>query len=223
MAMLGAALAWGTAGVASAATQSVPPPVAPGSPPGGFTEVVTTETVPTTGGAVEAAVNGAEVGVDIPPGAFPEPVDVTLTAPDIDDIKAPSCGEVVAGVGVGISAHGEKFRGMFLRPVTVTISSPRIHPSDTVAMWNGSAWVTDTGATVTAGMASIVMDRDGAFIVETPPACAPEVPGATTPVTGEPFLGVGILAGLLVLGGTGAIFASRRRRAKSAPAGPAQG
>jgi len=74
-----------------------------------------------------------------------------------------------------------------------------------------------------AGMASISMGADAAFIVQSPNATkAAPVPGATSPVTGEPFVGEGILAGLLVLGGTGAIVASRRRRVKAAPTGPAQ-
>jgi LPXTG-motif cell wall-anchored protein len=38
-------------------------------------------------------------------------------------------------------------------------------------------------------------------------------------VTGEPFLGEGILAGGLVLAGAGGVFLSRRRRARSLPAG----
>ena len=55
MVMLGAAIAWGTAGVASASTagsQSVPPPVASPLPPGGFSTIVTTQTVGPAGGTV---------------------------------------------------------------------------------------------------------------------------------------------------------------------------
>jgi hypothetical protein len=69
-------------------------------------------------------------------------------------------------------------------------------------------------------MASITMDSDAAFVVESPTTSTTTVPSATSPVTGEPFLGEGILAGLLVLGGTGAMFAARRRR--TAPTGPTQ-
>jgi LPXTG-motif cell wall-anchored protein len=71
-------------------------------------------------------------------------------------------------------------------------------------------------------MASITMDSDAAFMVQSPIVKMAPVPSATAPVTGEPFLGEGILAGLLLLGGTGAIFTSRRRRVKAASAGPAR-
>ena len=72
--------------------------------------------------------------------------------------------------------------------------------------------MTDPSSTVTAGMATISMDSDAAFIVRSPIAAKPApVPSATSPVTGEPFLGEGILAGLLVLGGTGGIVLSRRQ------------
>src|ERR1700685_1914347 len=55
MAMLGAAVALGTAGVASASTagrQSVPPPVTTPMPPGGFTAVVTSMPITPAGGTV---------------------------------------------------------------------------------------------------------------------------------------------------------------------------
>jgi hypothetical protein len=224
MAMLGAAIAWGTAGVASAATQSVPPPVATPLPPGGFSAVVTTQTVGPAGGTVgPVAVNGAEVTIHIPAGAFPADVQITITAANLSDIPPAPGFRVVAGVGVGVSMNGAKYSGMFLKPITVDIASPNIDASSMASIWNGSAFVTDPASAVTAGMATITMDSDAAFIVQSPIAPKPApVPGATTPVTGEPFLGEGILAGLLVLGGSYAIFTSRRRRVKAASTGPVQ-
>jgi hypothetical protein len=227
MVMLGAAIAWGTAGVASASTtgrQSVPPPVPTPLPPGGFSAVVTTQTVGPAGGNVgPVTVAGASVTVHIPAGAFSSPMQVVITAPDLAAVPPAPGMVVVAGVGVGVDLNGAKYSGTFSKPITIDIASPKITASSEVGTWNGSMFVTDPSATVTAGMASISMGADAAFIVQSPTAPKPApVPGATSPVTGEPFLGEGILAGLLVLGGTGAIVASRRRRVKAAPTGPAQ-
>ena len=226
MLMLGAAVAWGTAGVALASTggrQSAPPPVATPLPPGGFSMVVTDQTITPAGGTVGPVdVAGAEVTVHIPAGAFPADVQIIITAPDLAAIPPAPGFMVVAGVGVGVSMNGAKYQGTFLQPITIDVSSPKITASSEVGAWTGSAFVPDTSSTLTAGMASITMDNDAAFIVQSPTAGkAAPVPGATSPVTGEPFLGEGILAGVLVLGGTGGLVMSRRR-VKSTSAGPVQ-
>jgi len=226
MVMLGAAFAWGTAGVASAATagrQSVPPPVATPLPPGGFSTIITTQTIGPGGGTIgPVTVAGAEVTVHIPAGAFSSNVEIVITAPDLAAVPPTTGFVVVAGVGVGVSVGGTKYSGTFLKPITIDIASSKITASSMVGTWNGSAFVTDPNSTVTAGMASISMDSDAAFIVQASTAKAAPVPGATSPVTGEPFLGEGILAGLLVLGGAGALFTSRRRHVKAASTAPAQ-
>jgi hypothetical protein len=225
--MLGAAIAWGTAGVASASTagsQSVPPPVASPLPPGGFSTIVTTQTVGPAGGTVGPVdVAGAEVTVHIPAGAFPADVQIVITAPDLGAVPPAPGFMVVAGVGIGVSINGTKYQGTFLKPITIDVASPKIDASSEVGVWTGSAFVLDSSSTLIAGLASITMDSDAAFIVQSPTSEKEEpVPGATAPVTGEPFLGEGIVAGLLVLGGTGAIFMSRRQRVKAASTGPAQ-
>jgi hypothetical protein len=217
MAMLGAAIAWGTAGVAMASTagrQSVPPPITTPAPPGGFTAVVTTQTITPAGGTVgPLMVAGAEVTIHVPAGAFPEDVQLTVTAPDLSDIPPTPGYKVVAGVGAEITLNGAHYPGTFLKPVTVTITSPKITASSQVMVWNGSSFVMDPNSTTMAGSASVSFDSDPAFAVESPTASTTPVPGATSPVTGEPFLGEGILAGVLVLGGAGGLVMSRRRRA----------
>jgi hypothetical protein len=227
MVILGAAVAFGTAGVASASTagrQSVPPPVTTPTPPGGFTAVVTTVTITPAGGIVgPVTVDGASVAVHVPAGAFPSDVQVTITEPHLAAIMPMPGFHVVAGAGVGVSLNGSPYPGTFLKPVTVTFSSPMITPASAVVVWNGSAFVTDPSSTAMAGGASVSFDTDPAFAVESPNTSAVmPVPGATAPTTGEPFLGEGILAGVLLLAGSAAVAMSRRRRAKAAPTGPAQ-
>ncbi len=229
MAMLGTAVALGTAGVASASMvgkQSVPPPVTNPLPPGGFSAVVTSQTIGPAGGVIgPLAIDGCEVTIFIPAGAFPVDVQIDVTAPDLAAIHPTRGFMVVAGVGVEVSLDGAPYPGTFLKPITIKIGSPRINASSMVGVWNGSGFASDASSMVRAGMATISMDSDPAFIVESPIASEEEpVPGATAPVTGEPFLGEGIVAGLLVLGGAGGIALSpRRRRVKAAPARPAQG
>ena len=227
MLMLGAAVALGTAGVALASTggrQSVPPPVTTPQPPGGFTTVVTTVPIGPAGGVVgPVLVNGAEVTVDVPAGAFAEDVQITITMPDLGAIPPMHGFAVVAGAGVGVSVNGAPYPGTFLKPVTVSFNSPAITAASAVVVWNGSAFVTDPSSTTTAGHASVSFDTDPAFAVESPTTQkAAPVPGATSPVTGQPFLGEGILAGVLLLGGTGGLVMSRRRRVKATSAGPVQ-
>jgi hypothetical protein len=73
--------------------------------------------------------------------------------------------------------------------------------------------VTESSATVTAGSATVTFDSDPNFAVLAPTGTATcAVPGATGATTGKPFLGEGILAGLLLLlGATGLGYARRRR------------
>jgi hypothetical protein len=224
--MLGAAVACGTAGVAFASTvgrQSVPPPVTTPAPPGGFTAVVTTVTIGPAGGVVPVTIDGVHITVDIPAGAFPSDVQLTVTAPDLGAITPTTGFTVTTGVGIHITLDGAPYPGTFLKPVTVSFTSPRITPSSVVVVWNGSSFVTDPNSTATAGSASVSFDTDPKFAVESPTtAKVTPVPGATSPTTGEPFLGEGILAVVLVLSGAGGVVMSRRRRVKAASTGRAQ-
>jgi hypothetical protein len=226
MFMLGAAVAWGTAGVAFASTagrQSVPPPVTGPAPPGGFTSAITTVTIGPAGGVVgPVTVDGAQVAVNVPQGTFPAEVKLTITEPHLPAITPTPGFTVTAGAGIQVTLDDSPYPGTFLRPVTVTFTSPSITASSQVVVWNGSSFVTDPNSTVTAGSASVSFDTDPDFAVETPTTKVTPVTGATSPTTGEPFLGEGILAGALLLGGAGAVVMSRRRRVKAAPAGPAQ-
>ena len=216
--LIGLAAAGATGGTALAATASEsgygPPPVATPLPPGGFSTIVTSVTIGPAGGTVgPLTVDGCTTTTTVPAGAFPMPVQVTITAPDLADIPPQHHRMVVCGEGITISVNGVKFAGTFLKPVTTTFGSPNITAASDVVIWNGRAFVTDPNSTATAGGASVSFDSDPAFAVETPISTPPApVPGATVPVTGKPVLGEGIVAGALILGGAGGIAASRRRR-----------
>ena len=73
--------------------------------------------------------------------------------------------------------------------------------------------MTESGATLAAGSATVTFDRDPNFAVLAPTGTAASgIPGATGASTGKPFLGEGILAGLLLLLGAAGLSYARRRR-----------
>jgi DNA-binding beta-propeller fold protein YncE len=223
IALIGAASVCGTAGIAAAAATAYgPPPPATSVPPGGFTAVITTVSVGPAGGTIgPVSVNGVDLTVTVPRGAFPSVVQITVTAPDLSLITPPAGITVVAGAGIQVTLNGAPYPGTFLSAVTATFRSSKIMPSSDVVVWNGTSFVIDQASTTTAGRATVSFDTDPDFAVESPVSTTTvtTVPGATSPVTGEPFLGEGILAGGLVLAGAGGIFLSRRRRTRALPAG----
>jgi hypothetical protein len=224
IALLSAAAVCAPAGTALAATSSGsqygPPGVTTPAPEGGFTTIVTTVTIGPEGGTIgPIAVDGVELTITVPDGAFASPVQITVTAPDLATIPPMTGTTVTAGAGITVSQNGALYPGTFLAPITATFASPHITAGSVVTVWNGSSFVTDPSSTSTAGTASVSFDSDPDFAVMTPVTTPPKrVPGATAPVTGVPVLGEGLLAGGLILGGAGGIAASRRRRARASSA-----
>lgn len=206
----------GHAGAATIGRGTYGPPPPPSGVPGGFSSVLTSVTIGASGGTVGPVTgpDGAAIMLTVPAGAFSSPVQISVTAPDLGAI-APATGDaVVAGVGVQVGRDGATYPGTFNKPITATISSSRISAGSVVDVWNGSAFVADSAATVSAGTATVSFDSDPQFVAETPVSTAPSaVPSATAPVTGLPFVGEGVAAcGLLVLGSGGLFLAWRRRR-----------
>jgi hypothetical protein len=216
IATLGSAvLVVANAGGALAAVGYGPPGPPPPPVPGGYSVVVTSQTVigPAGGTIGPVNINGVAVTLTIPAGAFPVPVQITLTAPDLAAIGTAGFfgHSAVAGVGIQVQENGSPYPGTFLKPLTLTMSSSSITSSSIVVVWNGTAFVAESAATVTAGSATVSFDSDPDFAVLAPSGTG-AIPGATTAATGKPFLGEGILAGLLLLlGATGLGYARRRR------------
>jgi hypothetical protein len=208
---------------AAAGVPARPLPYGPTAPvataPGGFAAVVTSRTIGPAGGTITVTVDGVDVTLTVPPGAFPVPVQITVTAPDLAAIGNAGFAGLfaVGGVGIQVQENGSPYPGTFLKPVTLSMQSSGITSSSVVVVWNGTAFVTDSSATVTAGSATVSFDSDPNFAVLSPSGTArAPIAGATTPMTGEPFLGEGIVAGvLLLLGAAGLTAVIRRRRAKA--------
>jgi len=127
---------------AHAAYGPPPPPTAP--PPGGFRSVVASETVDPDGGTLGPfGVNGLQVTLHVPPHAFPSPVQVTITAPDVAALGNAGfpCYLALGGVGVLIQVNGSTYPGIFRRGVTLDMSSPEISRGDLVVVWDGVRFV----------------------------------------------------------------------------------
>jgi hypothetical protein len=214
--------ACGTAGVAQAAVRSGGGygPSGGGttlSIPGGYASVAATVTVGPAGGTIgPVSVDGAGVTVSVPAGAFPERVQVTLYAPYLSGIPALPGYQIVAGVGVQVTLNGQPYRGAFLKPLTVTVSSARIGASSVVQVWNGSSFVTDSASSTAAGSATLSVSSDPYFVIQTPVSATwTPISGATSANTGEPFLGEGIAAGTLLVAGSAGLAMRRRRRTEA--------
>lgn len=215
--MLGAAAALGVGGLVlwsgtalAAGTGYGPGSSTGATPPGGFSSVVTSQTVSATGGTVSASYSGETVAVSVPSGDFPGPVQVTVTAPSTTALPG-----VVTAFDLSFAVNGQAVTGALAKPVTFTIKDSSISAGDTVDVWNGSAWVAYASAVVQNGEVVITVTSDPAFAVlaasttSTPPAT---VTGATTATTGIPVDTLaGAAAGFVALGGLGLLFVRRRK------------
>jgi len=204
------------AGGALAAGGYGPPAPVPPKVPGGHCVVVTSQTITPAGGTIgPVTIDGASVTLIVPAGAFPVPVQITLTAPNLCAIGTAGfrCFKVVAGVGIQVQENGSTYPGPFLKPLSLDISSSSITASSILAVWNGTAFVTDPEFTALSGELKAGFDTDPDFAVLTPSCGATTpIPGATSAATGKPLLGEGILAAVvLLLGASGLEFARRRR------------
>ncbi len=109
----------------------------PAGAPGGFSTIVTTHAFGTTGGSVTAAVPGGQAQLTVPDGAFGQPVQAVITAPDLTGINAvlPQLGfggySAIGGVGISIDdANGKPLTGLFIHPLTLTITGSGIGAGD---------------------------------------------------------------------------------------------
>lgn len=209
--VLGASVAIGIlasgllAGPASAAGTGYGPGTGQSTPPGGFINTVTSQTVQPSGGTVSATYDGDKLNLAIPAGDFSTPVEVTITAPTLSQISG-----AVAAFEVTFTVNGKPVTGTFGTPVAFTITSSSIKTGDVVDIWNGSSWVAYPDSSVTTGSAKITITSDPTFAVET--ASTSTVAAATTATTGIPVLGLAAISFGLVAVGIGGIFAVRRRR-----------
>jgi len=211
-----------------------PPPSAVGA---GFITAVTAQPVTGSGGTVIGSANGAAITVTVPSGSVPNGAEVVISTGTPSTLNAGTGQTVVDDFSVALvdPDTGFKLSGPFSPPISMTISDPSITSGDSVViLFAPGQAISVSDAVVTQGQAVVTFTNDPNFAVVSsttststtgvvsPPLTTPStpsgaVPNATTVVTGEPFLGEALIAGLLVLAG-GAVFATvwRRRRRRMA-------
>ncbi len=135
-----AALAIGTGQLPALAYGGPPPPPAPG----GYTAVVTSQTIGPDGGVIgPVRVDVCSVALTVPRGTFKSQVQITITAPTVQDIGdggQPGY-RAVCGVGVLIQVDGQPYTGGFGHELILDISGINITHNARVVVWNGTEFV----------------------------------------------------------------------------------
>ncbi len=119
-----------------------PPPPPP--TPGGYTAVVTSQPIGPDGGVIgPVGVGACSVALTVARGTFNSQVQITITAPTVQDIGdggQPGY-RAVCGVGVLIQVDGQPYTGGFGHPLTLDISGVSIRHNARVVVWNGEKFV----------------------------------------------------------------------------------
>lgn len=218
----GTAVLMGTAVYAAGSGYTPTTNPAPTGTPGGYSQVVTAETISpnaTTTTTKTVKVDNIPVTVAVPPGTFSSSVQVVVTAPVLSQVTSgvQSLGfsgyTAIAGLGISVvKSSGQLYKGSFLKPISVTVSNSNIASGDRVVQWNAAgAFSQVASASIHQGKASWTFQQDPAFAVLAPKNSG-VVPGATTPVTGKPFLSEGLIGLAFIAGGSALLFRTRRRR-----------
>lgn len=164
-----------------------PPPLTEEPPvPGGFTEVVTSQTVGAAGKLItHLNLDGLDGSLYIPPGDFTIPVQVTITEPVLKEsisttAYSSSRGECGTGTGIGdagfhgycavggagiiVQINGVDDTARFRKPMILTFDwKPKI--SDIVVRWNGRHFVDVRKAVTQARDAKVRVYRGNDYLV----------------------------------------------------------
>lgn len=177
----------------------------PPAPTGSFGNVLKSANIDAAGGTVSSTTGNSKLTLDVPKGAFAQPVQLNLTAGSVKNIgtSLPVGQTAVAAFGVNFSANITPSK-----PITLTIENSSIIAGGQVYKISGHSLV-PVNATVTAGKAVIEFSSDPDFVVLTPKANT--VLGATSPVTGLPFGRVAAEGTLLACVGGAILLVSRRK------------
>lgn len=188
-------------------------PPAPGGT-GAFATVVVAQTIGPAGGSVTAVVDGATVVMTVPAGDFTSSVQAVISAGNLTQLTNTGIsGTPFLAFAAQVDQNGAKLAGPFAHPITITVTDASITSSTTVYQQSGTTYVASSGWTVSSGTASGGFTVDPDYVFANPAATGAPIPGATTAVTGKPFLGEGLAAfGLVGVAGLGT-WKLRRSRA----------
>lgn len=191
------------------------PTPTPSAVPGGFTQVLTSQTMTASPGTISVSGMGSSASFSVPTGTFSAPTTVSVTAPNLSAITSslPSLGlgsyQALAGFGISFTnAVGSAVTP--LAPITATIRNPAIAPGDILVKLTGPTSSVTIPAHFSAGQVTFQFQQDPDFAVLKPSST---VTGATSPTTGVPvdtWAGAG-----LALAGAGVWLLRRAKQAGS--------
>jgi hypothetical protein len=164
VAVASAAVLVASAAGAVAAAGYGPPPPAPGPAPGGYSAVVTSQTIGRSGRTIgPVRVGTCWIRLRVPTLAFPSKVQVTLTKPDLADIGNGGFAGYRAVCGAGIKVqhlNGSTYEGTFYKYLALRMSSHSISDSSIAVVWNGLAFVTVRTSSVGSRRATVHFNTD---------------------------------------------------------------
>jgi len=178
--------------------------------------VVSTTTIQPTGGSGSGVVGSSTINVTVPPSAFNGPVQLVITDATSSSPGSVSGNSVVVSFGIAFYENGSKVTGTF-PAVSASVSGPNITASSVLYL-NGST--TPYPSTFSPPHTlNFTVTSDPNFLVAQAATAAAlsqsstgSIAGGTTAQTGEPFLGEGLVAGVLVLCGGLVLVGLRLRR-----------
>jgi hypothetical protein len=165
----------------------------PAGAPGGFSNIVTSQTFGVTGGSVTASVPGGQARLTAPDGAFGQPVQAVMTAPDLSGINAVLVQlgfggySAIAGVGISVDdVNGVPLAGQFTHPLALTITGAGIGAGDLLVEFTSlSTAATLQDAVFTAGSVTVSLSADPDFAVLAPSSTASGAAKASPPASGS--------------------------------------
>lgn len=155
------------------------PPVPPTTIPGGYYCVVTSQMAGAAGKSIgPLRLRGLVALLGVSKGTFPSQVQITITAPygqngncqgapDIGNAGVPGFA-AFAGFGILVQNGGLAYRGKFLKPLTVRLTSKSITRSSVIVVWHVNRFVKAPHAVVRRGSASVGAGANSNFAVLNP-------------------------------------------------------
>ena len=148
-------------------------PPSPGTPPTGFSSVVTAKTFNGKGGSVHGKIGAGRVTVKVPNGASDKSLQVAITKGSSSTVKkslspALAKDKVVAGFGVELQSGSSA--ASTSKQVTVTFSDKNIAKGDIVVVYNSKTGMfVKANATVKAGEITIHLTAGESIAILEPP------------------------------------------------------
>jgi hypothetical protein len=175
--------------------------------PGSVVTTCTFEGPPLT---CTAMIGAYTISVFMPADSLADGSQLEITS--VNAAQAGS-GVLLLAFGVGVFLNGSKVTTTFAQPLSVTVTGPGITSSTVVNQETANGTVV-VPVMATKGTLVFAMPADPSYQLVNPVTAAATsvIGGATVPVTGKPFRGEEILAGILVGFGALLLVGLRLRR-----------